>query len=273
MKQGNPSTTPLARRVSPAPKKKGWVRRHPLLSSIAVAVPLLTMLRVCGEPLKPQIPESGKGRPDAGLVSNGEERTARIRQIRMLIKSIKTQADAGAWNASRTTPEEDLNSWEQRLREKTIPELRSIWREQNMVMQAGTANEYLRSGKQVDWEESGSRAQQAKRRRDAAGREIRRRKEAGEEIPVEERRNTNPEPEWLGGLRGKSLGELEALLKEEMRAVKDAMEYHLDSVRKGDEEGAAEASTDFAEAGKHLRAIRDEGNAKARAASSQSPRD
>jgi hypothetical protein len=265
MKQGHSCKTSRSPRASPAPEKKAWVRRHPLASSIFAGAALFAVLRAFdGAPHRPQLPESGSRKPDAGLVSKEGKSAPRIRELRRLIKSMKAFADSGV--SQFTASGEDFGSWKEGLRGKSVAELRTIWRTYNMIMEGGTANDYIRTGVPVDWDEAGSRAQDAERRRNAAGREIRRRKEAGEEIPPQERRNTEPEPEWLGGLRGKTLPELEALLAEEERALSDAQEWHSDSVKSGDEEGAGEASSDFEETQNHIRAIRGEGNARMREA-------
>jgi hypothetical protein len=179
MKQGNSYGTKHSSRASLAPRKKGWVRRHPLISTVAVGGALLAVLRISDcTSQKPQTPESGNRKPDAGLVSKNEDAGSRARKamgdLRAFLKMRKKFRDAGirtSWG------EEDFDSWREGLADKSVPELRDIWHEYNDIMSDGTANSY--PGNRVDWEEAGARAREAKRRRDAAGREIKRRREAG----------------------------------------------------------------------------------------------
>ncbi|MBN2122115.1 hypothetical protein JW721_03600 [Candidatus Micrarchaeota archaeon] len=256
MKERGLHKNPHARRAAPA-KNRGFKKPLPLISSLATGA----LLAIIGSQMfcKPkEIPQNQPpGRPVPAMAEN--EAHNRIDYLKTLIAQRKKIMRSGSRSASA---QDDFESYNESLAYMRVPELKRQWKYYNMLARAG-ASPLTPSGK-IDWEEAGKKAREAEERKNAAGREIARRKEAGENVQTPKEENTNPDPEWLGELQTKSLEELGALLKEEIDAVTDAAKYYSDSVREGDEAAASDALTEFEEASRHMRAIKEEGNRKAR---------
>jgi hypothetical protein len=243
-------------RATPA-KNSSFKKPLPLISTLAAGALLL----IIGSQMFCKPKEAPKSqpprRPVPAMAAN--DSNPRLDYLKSLLAHKKKVLE---FRSRFPQAQDDFESYKESLGYMGVPGLKRQWRYYNMLMNAGTSP--LTPSGNIDWEEAGKKAREAKQRRDAAGREIARRKEAGEDVQSPKEENTRPDPEWLGELQHKSLEELGALLKEEIHAATDAAKYYSDSVKGGDEAAASDALTEFEEASNHMEAIKQEGNRKAR---------
>lgn len=262
MKERATAQIPRPRRATPDSAKKSWVKRHPLVSTIVTsAVMVFAGALVWSTLHRNPAPQPAEGKaPDAGQVSKGKGSRG-MKKLRAYFQIRQKIMDAGHWDSFQSGPEDDFEAWKEGLALRSTKELYVMWDVQDIIIER-EADRFMatRKSSRTEADDAREKGKEARKRKKAVSEELRKRREAGEEMPEEEKQGVELDAEWVESLGDKTVEELDAMWDNEMAAKAEAIDDYLSAMERRNRREAADAFARVAEAKARINAIQNEGS-------------